>query len=249
MTESEIRQASLDMALRGEDAAEEKFGERNAKRVRSVVDSFLEKYDAETVVRMLKNGYHYDALAFSLAVFKNDGVDMDQICKWLGLIPRYSLVQGLLLHGATPKDVLQHMDSIDIQNNIELFIMLGMDPNEIAEYIDSLDAIRGDLYIDALVDYGVDMNIVARNLRLNEYLDNLKYLKKVGVVDKSILVDKIRAADSLDGPMAAHCRVYREEMIRAIDEVVPENERMPLLEKVLSAKPYDFSAVRPLEKM
>ncbi len=252
LSREEIKKIISDMAQKGTgpEVAYRKIAKKTGKvGPIFVAECLIDAYGAEAVAKMLASGCYYEVLAYSLAIFKEKGIKMDEICEWLNpeILHPYSLLHYLLVAGATPEVVINRMDNIAIADHFAVLMAAGMKPDEIAQHIKSLDAFRGGEIIVKLAKLGTDINIIARNLRLHEYLQWVGKLNAEGV-DQMILVDKIRKEESLDGMYAPYCEAYHEEMMDAISKVESEEERAELIQKIETAKPYDFSDVGSAEE-
>ena len=210
-----------------------------------IAESLVEAYGADSVVKMLAGTPYFGMLAKAIPALKKNGIKVDDIPGYIYkdlLIPD-AVISVLLKEGATVSELIEKMDDLYIAKHFDELVEGGMEPNEILAYIKCLDYFKGgDFIVKISKNKKADINILARNVRLHEYLHWIDWFNKANV-DKMILVDKIRAEDTLNGMYAPYCKAFHEDLMEAIGEVESQEEREALILKVESAKRYDFSDV------
>jgi hypothetical protein len=214
-----------------------------------IMKCLIGSYGAEKIAKVLAGMALFEPLIVAIPLLKEKDVQMDDVlgCISKNLIVPGAVINALLEAGATPSVLIERAEDLTIAALFDKFVTKGLKPNEVLAHIKGLDYFRGGEFIKKMKDCGADINILAKNLRLHEYLYWIGHFNKAGA-DEMVLVEKIRAEETLDGAYAPYCKVFHDDMVRVINKLELEEDRKALILKVESAKPYDFSDVGSAEE-
>lgn len=236
--------ALKDQGKKPEDVYRAVMGNTEEVERRVILDCLIGVFGAKIIAKMLARAAQFESLVAIMPTLKEKDVNMDDILNHISknLIVPGAVINALLEAGATPSVLIERAEDLTIAALFDKFVAKGLEPNEVLAHIKGLDYFRGGEFIKKMRDSGADINILAKNLSLHEYLHWIDYFNKAGA-DEMVLVEKIRAEETLNGVYAPYCKVFHDDMVKVINRLESEEDRKALILKVESAKRYDFSDV------